>query len=78
MEGILKKFILSDLHIGHKDAQYNAMDEVIAYIRKEAKPGDEISGHSESIEKILSSLTKQERQQMELILNKIIAKAEKR
>jgi DNA-binding MarR family transcriptional regulator len=38
----------------------------------------EISGHSESIEKILSSLTKQERQQMELILNKIIAKTEKR
>ena len=38
----------------------------------------EISGHSESIEMILSSLTKQERQQMELILNKIIAKAEKR
>ena len=44
MEGILKKFILSDLHIGHKDAQYNAMDEVIAYIRKEARPGDEIWG----------------------------------
>jgi UDP-2,3-diacylglucosamine pyrophosphatase LpxH len=40
----LKKFILSDLHIGHKDAQYNAMDQAIDYIRKEAKPGDEIWG----------------------------------
>jgi UDP-2,3-diacylglucosamine pyrophosphatase LpxH len=40
----LKKFILSDLHIGHKDAQYDAMDQAIAYIRKEAKPGDEIWG----------------------------------
>ena len=25
----MRKFILSDLHIGHKDAQYNAMDEAI-------------------------------------------------
>jgi len=40
----LKKFILSDLHIGHKDAQYNAMDQAITYIRKEAKAGDEILG----------------------------------
>jgi UDP-2,3-diacylglucosamine pyrophosphatase LpxH len=40
----MKKFILSDLHIGHKDAQYSAMDEMIAYIQKEAKPGDEIWG----------------------------------
>jgi UDP-2,3-diacylglucosamine pyrophosphatase LpxH len=40
----LKKFILSDLHIGHKDAQYKIMDEAIDYIRKEAKPGDEIWG----------------------------------
>jgi UDP-2,3-diacylglucosamine pyrophosphatase LpxH len=40
----LKKFILSDLHIGHKDAQYDAMDQAIAYIRKEAKAGDEIWG----------------------------------
>ena len=40
----MKKFILSDLHIGHKDAQYNAMDEMIGYIRKEARPGDEIWG----------------------------------
>jgi len=43
-EGKLKKFILSDLHIGHKDAQYLVMDEAITYIRKEAKPGDEIWG----------------------------------
>jgi UDP-2,3-diacylglucosamine pyrophosphatase LpxH len=40
----VKKFILSDLHIGHKDAQYNAMDQAITYIRKEAKAGDEILG----------------------------------
>jgi UDP-2,3-diacylglucosamine pyrophosphatase LpxH len=40
----LKKFLLSDMHIGHKDAQYKVMDQVIAYIRKEAKPGDEIWG----------------------------------
>jgi len=40
----LKKFILSDLHIGHKDAQYDAMDQAISYIQREAKPGDEIWG----------------------------------
>ena len=40
----MKKFLLSDLHIGHKDAQYNVMDHAITYIRKEAKPGDEIWG----------------------------------
>jgi|WetSurMetagenome_2_1015567.scaffolds.fasta_scaffold235728_1 UDP-2,3-diacylglucosamine pyrophosphatase LpxH len=40
----MKKFILSDLHIGHKDAQYNVMDQAISYIRQEAKPGDEIWG----------------------------------
>jgi UDP-2,3-diacylglucosamine pyrophosphatase LpxH len=40
----VKKFILSDLHIGHKDAQYNVMDEAITFIKKEAKPGDEIWG----------------------------------
>jgi UDP-2,3-diacylglucosamine pyrophosphatase LpxH len=40
----LKKFILSDLHIGHKDAQYDVMDQAIAYIRREAKAGDEIWG----------------------------------
>ena len=40
----MKKFILSDLHIGHKDAQYDVMDRAITYIRQEAKPGDEIWG----------------------------------
>jgi UDP-2,3-diacylglucosamine pyrophosphatase LpxH len=40
----MTKFILSDLHIGHKDAQYAVMDEAISYIKKEAKPGDEIWG----------------------------------
>ena len=40
----MKKFILSDLHIGHKDAQYDAMDQAIAYIQKEVKQGDEIWG----------------------------------
>jgi UDP-2,3-diacylglucosamine pyrophosphatase LpxH len=41
---MLKKFLLSDMHIGHKDAQYKVMDQAIAYIRKEAKAGDEIWG----------------------------------
>jgi len=40
----VKKFILSDLHIGHKDAQYDAIDQAIAYIQREAKTGDEIWG----------------------------------
>jgi len=40
----LKKFILSDLHIGHKDAQYDAMDQAIVYIQKEFRQGDEIWG----------------------------------
>ncbi|MDD5190202.1 MAG: metallophosphoesterase [Dehalococcoidales bacterium] len=40
----MTRFILSDLHIGHKDAQYEIMDRAIAYIRREAKPGDEIWG----------------------------------
>ena len=40
----MKKFILSDMHIGHKDAQYDVMDKAIAYIRQEAKAGDEIWG----------------------------------
>jgi UDP-2,3-diacylglucosamine pyrophosphatase LpxH len=43
-EGELKKFILSDMHIGHKDAQYDAMEQAITYIRKESEPGDEIWG----------------------------------
>jgi UDP-2,3-diacylglucosamine pyrophosphatase LpxH len=41
---MLNKFILSDLHIGHKDSQYNVMDQAITYIRQEAKDGDEIYG----------------------------------
>jgi UDP-2,3-diacylglucosamine pyrophosphatase LpxH len=40
----MKKFLLSDMHIGHKDAQYKIMDQAIAYIRKEAQPGEEIWG----------------------------------
>jgi UDP-2,3-diacylglucosamine pyrophosphatase LpxH len=32
------------MHIGHKDAQYDAMEQAIALIRREAKPGDEIWG----------------------------------
>jgi UDP-2,3-diacylglucosamine pyrophosphatase LpxH len=40
----MKKFLLSDMHIGHKDAQYKVMDQVIAYIRAEYRPGDEIWG----------------------------------
>ena len=40
----MKKFILSDLHIGHKEAQYDVMDRAISYIKQEAKPGDEIWG----------------------------------
>jgi UDP-2,3-diacylglucosamine pyrophosphatase LpxH len=40
----MKKFILSDLHIGHKEAQYNVMDQVIDYIRNNAREGDEIWG----------------------------------
>lgn len=40
----MKRFILSDLHIGHKDAQYDVMDQAITYIRQEARPGDEIWG----------------------------------
>ncbi len=40
----MKKFILSDLHIGHKDAKYEVMDQMIAYIKQEAKIGDEILG----------------------------------
>ena len=40
----MNRFILSDLHIGHKDAQYDVMDKAITYIRQEAKHGDEIWG----------------------------------
>jgi len=40
----VKKYILSDLHIGLKYAQYDVMDQAIGYIRKNAEPGDEIWG----------------------------------
>jgi UDP-2,3-diacylglucosamine pyrophosphatase LpxH len=40
----MTRFILSDLHIGHKDAQYDVMDQAITYIRKKAAAGDEIWG----------------------------------
>ena len=43
-EELLKKYILSDLHIGHKNAQYAVMDQAISYIRQNAKTGDEIWG----------------------------------
>jgi UDP-2,3-diacylglucosamine pyrophosphatase LpxH len=40
----LKKFLLSDLHIGHKAAQYEVMERVMEYIRQEARAGDELWG----------------------------------
>ena len=40
----MKKFLISDIHIGHKDAQYKVMDHAIDYIRKFGKTGDEIWG----------------------------------
>ncbi len=40
----MKKFILSDLHIGYEGAQYDALEQAITYIRQEAKAGDEIWG----------------------------------
>jgi UDP-2,3-diacylglucosamine pyrophosphatase LpxH len=40
----MKRYILSDLHIGHKDAQYGVMYRTITYIRQEANAGDEICG----------------------------------
>jgi len=40
----MKKFILSDLHIGLENVQYDVMDHAISYIRKNAKAGDEIWG----------------------------------
>ena len=40
----MKKFILSDLHIGYEGAQYDALDRAVAYIQREAKVGDEIWG----------------------------------
>ncbi len=40
----MKKFILSDLHIGHPEAQYNVMDRAIDYIHENMQPGDEVWG----------------------------------
>jgi UDP-2,3-diacylglucosamine pyrophosphatase LpxH len=39
-----KKFILSDLHIGHEQSQYPVMEQAIQYIRDNARSGDEIWG----------------------------------
>ncbi len=38
------RFILSDLHIGHQAAQYDAMEQAILYIRSKAREDDEIWG----------------------------------
>lgn len=40
----MKRFILSDLHIGHPDAQYDVMEKVIGYISQNYETGDEIWG----------------------------------
>jgi UDP-2,3-diacylglucosamine pyrophosphatase LpxH len=40
----MKRFILSDLHIGHPEAQYEAMDQSINYIEQNAEAGDQIWG----------------------------------
>jgi UDP-2,3-diacylglucosamine pyrophosphatase LpxH len=40
----VKRFILSDLHIGHPDAQYDVMEKVIEYISANCGAGDEIWG----------------------------------
>jgi len=40
----VKKFILSDMHIGYTYSQYDVMDQAIVYIRKNAELGDEIWG----------------------------------
>jgi UDP-2,3-diacylglucosamine pyrophosphatase LpxH len=40
----MKKFILSDLHIGHPDAQYGVMEKVVDYISQNYEAGDEIWG----------------------------------
>jgi UDP-2,3-diacylglucosamine pyrophosphatase LpxH len=41
---LVKKFILSDLHIGHRDSQYDVMDRAIDYVRHQAEKGDQIWG----------------------------------
>jgi UDP-2,3-diacylglucosamine pyrophosphatase LpxH len=40
----VKKFILSDLHIGYVESQYDAMDQAINYIYQEAGNEDQIWG----------------------------------
>lgn len=40
----MKKFIVSDLHIGHPLAQYDVMDEAVKYILENAQAGDSIWG----------------------------------
>jgi UDP-2,3-diacylglucosamine pyrophosphatase LpxH len=40
----VKRFLLSDLHIGHEGAQYKVMEQAITYIRQNAQVGDEIWG----------------------------------
>ncbi len=40
----MKKFILSDLHIGHEGAQYDVIDRAIDYIDGHYEPGDELWG----------------------------------
>ncbi len=40
----MKKFILSDLHIGLEDANYDIMNQAINYIRQKAEAGDQILG----------------------------------
>ena len=44
VEKPVTRFILSDLHIGHKAAQYEVMKQAVAYIRKQAAAGDEVWG----------------------------------
>ena len=40
----MKRFILSDLHIGYPGSQYAVMAHAIDYIRRSARPGDEVLG----------------------------------
>jgi len=40
----MKRFILSDLHIGYESSQYDVMDRAIDYIGQKAEAGDEILG----------------------------------
>jgi UDP-2,3-diacylglucosamine pyrophosphatase LpxH len=40
----MKRFILSDLHIGHPDAEYDVMEKIVDYISQNYENGDEIWG----------------------------------